>query len=230
MRRFLTTAMCLAAVSGSGQSREAPGPSVDCVTVTLVQRAQMSDAETDTVRDQLTAIWRQGDVDVIVRSGDAPSGEGRLRLVLTDAPVHGTGAPATLCTLGVITFVDGRPDPQLTVSVTAARDWVRRAHPEVLPAVQTLMAARIVGRAAAHELGHYLLADPGHRRSGLMRARFDDVDLLGGRLESFAPPTRTEVAAGLSRAAGECSCGCQATGGIVWPAPARLTFQTRPTA
>jgi len=197
--------MCLAAVSGFGQTRDrAVGPGT-CVTVTLAQRLPMSDAETHIVGDQLTRIWRQQDVHVIVRFGDTLSGKGRLRLVLSSAGVDAEGSMSNLCTLGSIRFVDGRPDPELTVNVVAAREFVRRAHPEILPAVQTLMAARIAGRAAAHELGHYLLEDTAHRRSGLMRARFDGADLLGGRLDAFAPPDRAEVAAGLSRAGEDCS-------------------------
>ena len=206
MGRVLGVALCVAAVSGSGQSRGAAVAPVDCVTVTLVQRIRLSDAEIDTIRGQLTDIWGRQAVHVNVSVGDAPSSADGLTLVLTDAPVY-NGATSNLCMLGAIRFVDGQPDAELTVNVAAARELVRRARPEILPAVQTIMAARIVGRAAAHELGHYLLGDPGHRRSGLMRARFDGVDLLGGRLDAFAPPDRAEVAAGLSRIAGDCSSG-----------------------
>jgi hypothetical protein len=169
----------------------------------MVQRMRLSDAENETVRDQVRRIWRQQDVHIVFTSGEATPGERHLRVVLIDTPVIGA-ATSNLCTLGAIRFVNGVPEPELTVNVAAAREFVRRARPEVLPAVQTLMAARIVGRAAAHELGHYLLEDPGHRPSGLMRARFNGVDLLGGRLDAFAPPDRTEIAAALNRTVGDC--------------------------
>jgi hypothetical protein len=38
--------------------------------------------------------------------------------------------------------------------------------------------ARALGRAAAHELGHYLLASREHARRGLMRARFNADELV----------------------------------------------------
>jgi hypothetical protein len=101
----------------------------------------------------------------------------------------------------VIRFVEGVPQRQFRVSVTAAREFVRQARPEWPSAIRTLVAARIMGRVAAHELGHYLLGESGHRARGLMRARFDGADLLGPHLGAFAPPHRAEVEAGLTRAA-----------------------------
>src|SRR5690348_3064744 len=151
MRRLWSLAICLAALSASAQSRDTGGAGASCVTLMLVPRLQLSDAEIETIRDQVTRIWRQQDVHIVFTSGEAAPDEGQLRLVLTDAPLIGP-ATSNLCALGVIRFVGGRPDPELTVNVAAAREFVRRARPEVLPAVQTLMAARIVGRAAAHEL------------------------------------------------------------------------------
>ena len=56
--------------------------------------------------------------------------------------------------------------------------------------MQALEAARIIGRVAAHELGHYLLADPRHQPTGLMRARFDGAELLGPHLKPFKPPAQ----------------------------------------
>ena len=62
--------------------------------------------------------------------------------------------------------------------------------------MQALEAARIMGRVAAHELGHYLLADTQtSARRDLMRARFDGADLLGSASEAvqaaIAPAVRS---------------------------------------
>jgi hypothetical protein len=88
----------------------------------------------------------------------------------------------------------------LRVSLTAAREFVRQARPDWPSAIQTLVAARVIGRVAAHEVGHYLLAESGHRSAGLMRAHFDGAELLGPHLGAFAPPHRADVEAGLVRA------------------------------
>jgi len=166
------------------------------LTVELVRTISMSEAELETVRDQLMRIWRQEDVIVETTTSWPPG----LRLVLTEAPIRAFSATSSLCDLGVTRFINGTPEPELTVSVTAAREFVRQARPEWSSAVQSLIAARIVGRVAAHEMGHYLLAERGHRPYGLMRARFDGASLLAPHLEPFQPPPRIELDAGLSRA------------------------------
>ena len=115
-------------------------------------------------RQQLTRIWRpvgiDVDIDVIVASAtDLGHQEGQVGLVLSDSPIRVGPSSGGLCALGVIHFVNGLPQPEMTVSVTGVRDFVRRARPEQSAALRSLLAARIIGRVAAHELGHYLVAD-----------------------------------------------------------------------
>jgi hypothetical protein len=45
--------------------------------------------------------------------------------------------------------------------------------------------ARALGRAAAHELGHYLLASREHSSHGLMRARFSAAELIRDDAAAF---------------------------------------------
>jgi hypothetical protein len=45
--------------------------------------------------------------------------------------------------------------------------------------------ARVLGRAAAHELGHYLLASRQHSASGLMRTRFMSEQWVGDERTPF---------------------------------------------
>jgi hypothetical protein len=90
----------------------------------------------------------------------------------------------------------------LTVSVGAIREFVRQARPGQSPGLQMLYAARIAGRVAAHEMGHYLLGDKQHRARGLMRTRFDGDELFAPRLEPFAAPPRDQLAEGFARLAG----------------------------
>jgi len=166
--------------------------------VALVLAVPMTDAEVDTVRDQLTRIWRPDGilVELTTRWPPPPS----LRLVLTTAPIRVSRARPDLCDLGVIRFINGVPEPELTVSVTAAREFVGRARPEWSSTMRTLIAARVIGRVAAHEIGHYLLADSGHQSQGLMRARFDGAEVLAPHLGPFAPPHRSDLQSGLIRA------------------------------
>ena len=52
--------------------------------------------------------------------------------------------------------------------------------------------ATLLGRVLAHEVGHLLLREVGHSRTGLMRAIWSDAELTGNRREDwmFAPAQR----------------------------------------
>jgi hypothetical protein len=91
--------------------------------------------------------------------------------------------------LGAVTFVDGQPRPLIRLSLDAAVRWVQRyanglaktrLHPLTTLAVGDTRALvlRAVGAAAAHELGHYVLASSGHARDGLMQAIYDRPEML----------------------------------------------------
>lgn len=178
---------------------EHPPAGIEHLGIALVREVPFGEAELETIRDQLTRIWKPE--RVVITLVDAPVPAGTLRLVLTGTAIQVTPATRNLCDLGAILFLDGVPQPELRVSVTAAREFVRQARPDWPPAIRTLVSARVIGRVAAHELGHYLLGVSGHRRTGLMRARFDGADLLGPHLGAFAPPRRVDVEAGIVRAA-----------------------------
>jgi hypothetical protein len=51
---------------------------------------------------------------------------------------------------------------------------------------QTL--ARVLGRALAHEIGHYLLASPAHTATGLMRATQSIQSLVKDDVSAFTLP------------------------------------------
>lgn len=64
-----------------------------------------------------------------------------------------------------------RPAAMALLKTTSFSDW-----PPVYigtPDLQRQALGRIIGRALAHEIGHYLLAVPRHAKRGLMRASFD---------------------------------------------------------
>jgi hypothetical protein len=180
----------------------ANAPSRETVSLQLIVASALSKPEIEGVRDQLTRIWKPVGIDVnlgpTMDSVTASGQQGQVRLVLSDRAIRVGPSSGSLCALGVIHFVDGLPQPEMTVSVTRVREFVRRAKPEQSGALQSLLVARIIGRVAAHELGHYLLADTSHTASGLMRAKLDGADLLAPHLEPFAPPARDRLATGLS--------------------------------
>lgn len=137
------------------------------------------------VRDmlkELRAIWH---AHVEIQAAAAPGLAGAiaddvLEVVVGDKPSRAAAADS----LGWIEFVDGEPSRTINLSRRAAsllRDRTALAgRPlDALPAaIQDQFLARALGRAAAHEIGHYLLRSRTHETSGLMRTHFASVDLV----------------------------------------------------
>jgi hypothetical protein len=87
--------------------------------------------------------------------------------------------------LAWIPFVAGVPQHYIRVSVPAAQRllqtrswWDGKPLSAAMPKIQQEVLGRVMGRAVAHEIGHYLLASRDHATSGLMRAALDADDLV----------------------------------------------------
>jgi hypothetical protein len=85
--------------------------------------------------------------------------------------------------LGWIDFENGEPTRHITVSLPQVRrllrhaTWMDRRIAEA-PQLWTEFLARGVGRAAAHEIGHYVLRSAAHQATGLMRSGLNPNDLM----------------------------------------------------
>ena len=81
--------------------------------------------------------------------------------------------------LGWVPFVEGRARQLVFLRVGRARTLIDALSPGTRPeALTDLLTARLLGRSLGHELGHILLNSRRHTRSGLMRARYRDRDVL----------------------------------------------------
>lgn len=121
-------------------------------------------------------IWRAAGLTIVWRleSTTSPSS---LRVIIG----HRTGLVVrddSVLPLGWIVFDDqGAPMHDIYVSYANARALMDQARGSValsdqMPrAERDTMLGRAMGRALAHELGHYLLASKEHSVGGLMRAR-----------------------------------------------------------
>ncbi|MGE3956945.1 MAG: hypothetical protein AB7H96_09535 [Vicinamibacterales bacterium] len=141
-------------------------------------------ADLAAVADHAARIWAPL-VDLTASLPGAPRAAGavdRISLLLTNRLLdarHGS--------LGWIEFVDGEPRREMTVSVAAvarlasAGTWHGRALATMPPAATRTFMQKALGRAVAHEVGHYLLRSTTHDGSGLMRAAFTVDDIMDGR-------------------------------------------------
>ena len=125
-------------------------------------------------------IWAAYGVDI--RMSDANEGvhDRAVSLAVTLAPVNRrkeTGA------LGSIVFSGDAPEPVIKLYPEAASALIAAVafnrRESTWPAAPTdQVLARVLGRALAHEVGHYLLRSKSHSTAGLMRADQIGSDLM----------------------------------------------------
>lgn len=146
-------------------------------------------AETDDVwrSNGFTFVWQRGPAEVAPygRAGD----DGRYRpstLRVTIDNERGERTRDALTTLGWILFDrPGEPDQQIHISYVNAESLLEASttvvgNVGIMPTVQReLYVARAMGRALAHELGHYLLASKAHTPRGLMQTGRSAAELFG---------------------------------------------------
>lgn len=185
-------AMLLAA-SASLTPRVPVRPPLDLV-VELEYGVSLSQADLDAVRHELIAIWSPL-IDLhVTLPGDRtrPGSADVVRMTVTTRTLERHDGDG----LGWIDFLDAVPQPAITISTSALSrliekgSWNHRAIATLPPQAARIALRHGLARAAAHELGHYVLRSPAHARTGLMRAQFTCDDLLDAR----ARATRLEPA------------------------------------
>jgi hypothetical protein len=146
------------------------------VWVDLTRRAPLPAAW---VQQEAARLLRQGGLESAWRTGAGNEvlQPGELAVILLErrapaarpAPVMGACLPSS-GTPAVWVFLD---DVKRTLGYPAGVP---------LPARETMLLARAVGRVAAHELIHMAVPGRGHAGTGLMSARLDRRDLLSRSL------------------------------------------------
>ncbi len=142
---------------------------------TLVSRVL---AETD-------AIWRTSGLTFAWRQAPREDAAATLRVVIGHGvrPVREGGIA-----LGWIMFEEGKPEQEIYVSYANAEQLMVESTGEVrITSIMNRMTlferevllARAMGRALAHEIGHYLLASKAHTLTGLMKARRPATEFFG---------------------------------------------------
>ena len=142
------------------------------IPTTLVSRAL----------DETDSIWRAAGVEFVWKRGPAPFTPGALTVVIGHnvRPVR-EGALA----LGWIYFDESTPGQRLYISYANVQQLMRESVGVIgpmdhMPIFETeVLTARAIGRALAHELGHYFLASKEHTRNGLMKAHRTATEFFG---------------------------------------------------
>jgi hypothetical protein len=133
-------------------------------------------------------IWAAYGVDVSAShaGGCEPIDDVSLSVTLAKEPDRGIAAAA----LGSIRFQDGVPEPAIVlyppviaalVSSTQSGNFLVHSP----GALRDLVLGRVLGRALAHEIGHFLLRTQQHSTKGLMRALQPTADLVDPNRHRF---------------------------------------------
>jgi hypothetical protein len=181
MRAMLLAATVLFALASAAAAPAASRPSLQLV-IRDETRPPLSVAMLRDMLKEVRVVWHAY-IDIEVPAAPGLVGlitDDVLTLVISDGPFR----EAAVDSLGWIEFVNGEPSRTINVSRRSAsllRDrtvLAGRPLDDLPAAIQNQFVTRALGRAAAHEVGHYLLASKVHETSGLMRAQFATADLM----------------------------------------------------
>lgn len=145
----------------------------------------LSAGDLDAIAAGVRRIWAPVLEVAVSGPGDArvPIAVDTVRVVLTTRTLGDLAHTG----LAWIRFVNGEPQPDIAVSVAAARrlgaqgSWHGRPFNTLPPRAFELFLQRALSRALAHEVGHYLLRSAAHAPRGLMRAVFSVDELMDTR-------------------------------------------------
>ena len=138
--------------------------------------------------EEVRGIWAAYGVDVRATGPGESGRDGAIRLAVV--LVERSYEPATQA-LGSIRFFGDVPDHNITIYFSAIAALVSTfrisGHPdyEWPTALRDATLGRVLGRALAHEIGHFLLRSRHHSDAGLMRAMHRANDLVAANRHRF---------------------------------------------
>jgi hypothetical protein len=169
--------------------RAADKPSVDSTTVVKVRLTtsnELSGISQQALINESEAIWRDANVQLRwVRNNTGADSDRPLRILVTRRAVSTTDAHRW--PVGeLLRFEDSSAIAM--ASISAALRIVQESPERPLldvPAMRQYKLGVVLGRAVAHEIGHYLLQSNDHAPYGLMRASIDAREFADLRTGAF---------------------------------------------
>jgi hypothetical protein len=152
------------------------------LTINVSAAPDIPSTQVSRALDEANSIWRAAGVEFVWKRGPVPLTPAALTVVIGHnvRPVR-EGALA----LGWIYFDESTPGQQLYISHANVQQLMRESvgvtgPQDRMPLFERdVLMARAIGRALAHELGHYFLASKEHTKSGLMKAHRTATEFFG---------------------------------------------------
>lgn len=176
-------------VRANGMTRECSGAEGERLQLRtrLVPAKDIGPEMIEVVQEEVAELWRPYGVDIVweeawtVVSLDRPKPELFVFFVDRELEARGTGATP----VAWIQFLNGAPGQLINVSVSSAKRllhetaWHDQRPIRMAPQnAQDRLIARMIGRALAHEIGHYLLASSSHAKNGLMKPMITPAEFV----------------------------------------------------
>jgi hypothetical protein len=136
---------------------------------------------------EATSIWRDGRVRLNwLKSAAEPNPRATLRVLVT-RKAAGTSATERHWPVGELLRLPDRREMALVSTEGAERVLARSSRPQFLdaPSDYDRRLGIVLGRALAHEIGHFLLHTGTHAESGLMRANFLPDEFSDTAMDAF---------------------------------------------
>jgi hypothetical protein len=140
--------------------------------------ALVAEADALWARAGVRLVWRNG-ADRVLETDRA------LRVLVIPRPASSPSARSDYALGELLIF--GPPNALAVVSIARVQALVNSSHTSstMPPSLHATRIGVVLGRALAHELGHYLLNSRSHTEKGLMRASFDAHEWLDRRSGLF---------------------------------------------
>lgn len=159
------------------------------VDVLLTTAPTLSEPARAAMMAEAAAIWRHHGVvlEWLPPTVLRPVASNRLRVLVVQKRPAIEGGTSPVAVGELVRPTDGHP--VALISIEGARHLISttRSRPgHELIAIDERRLGMVLGRALAHEIGHYLLNTHTHARTGLMRPRFNALEFTDLRDGTFA--------------------------------------------
>ena len=165
------------------------GQTLARVEVALTAAPTLSNAARSALMAEASTIWRNQGIAIEWVPATAPSTPSQLRLRVLVVERRPTGgAPGEAFTVGeLVRPPNGHAIAMMSIqSAQRLLASVRGRAGYDLILVDEQRLGLVLGRALAHEIGHFLLETHTHARAGLMRPQFTALEFTDRRDQTFA--------------------------------------------
>jgi hypothetical protein len=203
MLSFLVATSMTAILAGSPEPAAQRPADLPSVTISVHTAPAISPVIIDRTLEEASAIWRRTGVSfkwqkaAPVQAEANPPRPTRPRVLIDDKRGTPRGAASPI---GWVNFVDDEPDGDIHISHANAERFVLTvggidgSARRMTPAERFLLVGRTLGRALAHEIGHYLLKSREHTTNGLMKGRRTVQEFIDKERRGFEIDTAQRAA------------------------------------